>query len=86
LDSFIDGVLDPAGELAKGTTTQVRGAQAIGVVDTDEEDGGTVYVALTGEPLPLHIEGAEGSTEGAVDFLDWGKAVEVTAPAEGDVV
>jgi hypothetical protein len=56
------------------------------VVDTDEEDGGTVYVALTGEPLPLHIEGAEGSTEGAVDFLDWGKAVEVTAPAEGDVV
>ncbi|MGH8836442.1 MAG: hypothetical protein ACRDWG_15815 [Actinomycetes bacterium] len=86
LESFIDGVLDPTGELEKGTTTEVRGAQAIGVVDTDKEDGGTVYIALTGEPLPLRIQGAEGSTESAIDFLDWGKAMAVTAPAEGDVV
>lgn len=86
LESFIDDVLDPTGELAKGKTTQVRGTQAIGIVDTDKKDGGTLYVALTGEPLPLRIKGPAGSTKGAVDFLDWGKPVEIVPPAEADVI
>lgn len=85
-ESFVEEALDPDGTLEKGETAEVNGVQAIGVVDPDSEDGGTLWVALTGEPYPLRIESPEGSGEGAIDFLDWGKAVDIKAPAEDEVI
>jgi hypothetical protein len=85
-ESFVEEALDPDGTLEKGETAEVNGVQAIGVVDPDSEDGGTLWVALTGEPYPLRIESPEGSGEGAIDFLDWGQAVDIQAPAEDEVI
>jgi hypothetical protein len=85
-ESFVQEALNPDGAIEKGETAEVNGVQAIGLVDQDSEDGGTLWVALTGEPYPLRIESPDGSGEGAVDFLDWGEAVDIQAPAEDEVI
>ncbi|HEX6579143.1 MAG TPA: hypothetical protein VF082_12330 [Jiangellaceae bacterium] len=85
-ESFIEEALAPDGRVEKGETADVNGVQAIGLVDQGSEDYGTLWVALTGEPYPLRIESPEGSGEGAVDFLDWGVAVDIQAPPEDEVV
>lgn len=85
-ESFVEEGLDPDGAIEKGETAEVNGVQAIGLVDQDSQDGGTLWVALTGEPYPLRIESPDGSGAGAVDFLDWGKAAEIKAPAEDEVI
>lgn len=85
-ESFIDEALAPDGAIEKGETAEVNGVNAIGLVDRDSEDGGTLWVALTGEPYPLRIESPDGSGEGAIDFIDWGEAVDITAPADDEVM
>lgn len=84
-DQLLDEMLSPDGELEKGETSEINGTRVIGLVD-NSEDGGTLFVALTGEPYPLRIAAPEGSGEGAIDFLEWGESVEVSAPAEDQVV
>lgn len=80
-DSFVDQVLDPDGTVTKGGTKDVRGTPAIGLVNKDTTGGGTLYVATSGEPLPLQLtpEGS-GSDTGSLDFLDYGKSVTVAVP------
>lgn len=85
-EAFVDEVLDIDGPIEKGETAEVNGVQAIGVVDQGSEDGATLWVAVTGEPYPLRIESPDGSGEGAIDFLDWGKAVDIKAPPEDEVI
>jgi hypothetical protein len=79
LASFLDvnNMLKATGTLSKGQTKVVNGLNAIGVVDSGT-DGGTLWVATQGEPYPLRLESNAG--EGALDFLEYGAAVEVTAP------
>lgn len=85
-ESFVEEALNPDGAIEQGETAEVNGVQAIGLVDRDSQDGGTLWVALTGEPYPLRIESPEGSGEGAVDFLDWGEPVDIKAPAKDEVI
>lgn len=85
-EAFVDEVLDIDGPIEKGETAEVNGVQAIGIIDQGSEDGGTLWVAVTGEPYPLRIESPDGSGEGAIDFLDWGKAVDIKAPPEDEVI
>lgn len=78
--------LDPDGKITKGERKTIRGIPAIGLVDPSA-DGGTLYIALQGEPLPLQITpSATSKDKGSLDFLDYGKPVELTAPPAAQVV
>lgn len=74
-------LLVPDGEVTKGDETEINGQAVIALVD---EDGSTLYVATTGEPLPVQVTPPEGES-GTMDF-EWGVEVDVTAPDEADVV
>lgn len=75
--------LQTAGSLTKGETKTVNGVPTIAIVDSDPKDGGTIYVATTGEPYPVRIESTSG--EGAIDFSDFGTDAQVTAPPASEV-
>ena len=76
-------LLKPDGTLTKGEAKEIRGTKSIGLVDKST-NGGTLYVATQGEPLPLQIvQGKSGTT---VDFTDYGKPVELTAPPADQLV
>jgi hypothetical protein len=77
-------LLKPEGALSKGATKTIGGVEAIGIVEAGS-DGGTMYVATTGEPYPLLLEGPPG--EGQIAFGDFGGAFdEIKPPAAADVV
>lgn len=78
LDQLFDSLLTPEGELEKGDTTDIEGEAAIALVD-NAETGGTLYIATTGDPLPLRIT-KSGSGGGQVDFTEYDADVTVTAP------
>lgn len=79
--TFWDNGLTPKGSVEKGDVTEYNGQQAQPLVQA--KDGGTLYIALEGEPLPLGLDGGSG---GSVTFEDWDADVTVTAPAPEDVV
>jgi hypothetical protein len=77
-------ILKPEGALSKGATKTVNGVPAIGIVEAGA-DGGTMYVATTGEPYPLLLEGPPG--QGQLTFADFGASFDdIKAPAAADVV
>lgn len=77
-------LLEPDGKLTKGAAKEIRGTTAIGLVEAGQ-DGGTLYIATEGEPLPLQINEG-GKSTGSVDFQDYGKPVELTAPPANLIV
>jgi len=77
-------LLKPKGRLSKGTTKQVPGGTAVGVVDSGA-DGGTLWVATTGEPYPLFLEGPEG--KGHITFSSFGTSFpDIALPGEWEVI
>jgi hypothetical protein len=80
------GILDPDGTITKGTEKTVNGVPCIGLVSSGK-DGGTLWVATTGEPYPVRIEPNPGSGEqGALDFTGYGESVTVEPPPADQVV
>jgi hypothetical protein len=83
--SDIDSMLDADGKVTKGKAKDVNGKPAIGLVD-NSKDGGTLYIATTGEPYPLRIE-SKDAAEGGLDFTEFGaEFADIVAPAAKDVV
>lgn len=78
LDTLFNKLLGQHGTLTKGTTTTVNGQPVIGVTDTT--NGGTLYVATTGEPYPVEIV-KTGSGGGRLTFSRYNVPVTLTAPA-----
>jgi hypothetical protein len=77
-------LLKPDGKLSKGTTKQVPGGTAVGVVEGGA-DGGTLYVATTGEPYPLFLEGPAG--KGHLTFSSFGASFpDLALPGQSEVV
>ncbi|TDD69135.1 hypothetical protein E1262_14030 [Jiangella aurantiaca] len=76
------GADDPEGLTA---VREVDGVPAVGLLFP--QTGGTLWVAATGEPLPLRLE-EKGASAGAgvITFSDYGTEVAVTPPAEDAVV
>lgn len=86
MTSLAKEMLDPDGTITKGERKTIRGIEAIGLVD-GSADGGILYVATQGEPYPLQLAaGAKSGSSGALDFLDYGEPVELTAPPEAQVI
>lgn len=71
-------LLKPDGALSKGDTKTIDGVNAVGVIEAGD-DGGTMYVATTGEPYPLLLEAPAG--QGQIAFGDFGSTFDIKAPA-----
>ncbi len=65
-------------KLAKGGTTTVNGQKVVAVNNTAQ--GGTLYVATTGQPYPVQIT-ESGSNGGKLTFDRWNESVSLSAPA-----
>jgi hypothetical protein len=80
-------LLAPDGEISKSGRTTIRGMAAIGLKDPTN-GGGTLYIALRGEPYPLRVAPDKGKTDdvGSLDFLDYGVPVALTQPPADQVV
>jgi hypothetical protein len=77
IDKFVSDLLTPSGTPQKGKLTDVDGAKAYTLIDPDN---GTLYIAATGDPLPLRVE-KSGDDGGRVDFTDFNDDLSVEAPA-----
>ncbi len=78
LQKLIDAALAQHGTLTKGSKTTISGQPAIPVTDTTQN--GSLYVATTGQPLPMQIS-KSGAGGGKITFDEWNKPVTITAPA-----
>lgn len=86
LQALADELFSPDGELEKTDVIEIDGQQVLGLRDSD---GSVLYVAATGEPLPVRIAAVEeGATPapdavdtGQVDFQEYGEPVDLTPPA-----
>ncbi|WP_433366921.1 hypothetical protein ACQPZX_38670 [Actinoplanes sp. CA-142083] len=79
----VDEIVKPDGKVTKGAAKQVDGVPAITLTDHGDP-GGTLYIATTGEPLPLEVDGGDKST---LTFSDFGKTfAEIKKPAASDVI
>ncbi len=73
------------GTYTKGDAKTINGVDAIGVVESGAE-GGILYVATTGEPYPLVLQGP-ASSGGQIAFGDFGTRLDgIEAPAAAEVV
>lgn len=81
LDSqaLFTNITTPTGTVSKGKRTTVNGKKAYTLVDKATDGNGTLYIALTGQPLPLRID-QPGPSGGALSFA-YGEAVNVNPPS-----
>ncbi|HEU5035108.1 MAG TPA: hypothetical protein VFT62_10180 [Mycobacteriales bacterium] len=77
LHSAFQALLRPSGKLEAGPVTTINGQKVATIIEVS--DGSKLYVADTGQPLPVRIE-RSGAQSGRIDFTDYGKAVSVQAP------
>jgi hypothetical protein len=78
LRKLFDQLLASHGRLAKGSITTVRGQRVIAVKDIT--NGGTLYVATTGEPYPLEVV-KNGSDGARIAFDRFNQPVTLAPPA-----
>ncbi len=79
LTGLFDKILSSHGTLTKGQTTTVDGQKVIAINDTSGQ-GGTLYVATTGQPYPVQIK-KTGSDGGHITFDHYNESVAITAPS-----
>jgi hypothetical protein len=85
--SFIDSALATTGTVTKGATSTVNGTPAVALTIKDSSGGSTLYVATTGEPVPLEAKPETGGTDtGKIDFVEYGAPVDVATPAAAQTV
>jgi hypothetical protein len=75
---LVGSILSPTGHVVAGHDTTVRGTRAYTLIDSDAKSGGTLYVATSGEPLPLQIVNLKRHEK--LTFADWSAPLSVTAP------
>ena len=79
----VDDILKPDGKVTKGAAKEVGGVPAITLTDHGDP-GGSIYVATTGKPLPIELDGADKST---LKFSDFGATFpEIKKPAAKEVI
>jgi hypothetical protein len=81
-DSTVTGILKPDGAVTKGTTKDIAGTPAVEL----KSGSGSLWIATTGEPLPLQISTGKAGEE--LSFTNWGGTIDVTSqiPAEKDTI
>lgn len=71
-------LLTDHGKLVNGGTSTVDGEHVVAIDDSTE--GGTLYVAATGQPYPIAIV-KSGASGGRIDFSRFNARVSISAPA-----
>uniref|UniRef100_J1RSI1 Lipoprotein n=1 Tax=Streptomyces auratus AGR0001 TaxID=1160718 RepID=J1RSI1_9ACTN len=82
-DTLLAGLLGLHGKLTAGDRSDVGGVRTIRLTAAAGA-GGTLDVSLDGTPYPLRLQRAGGA--GVLRLDDWGKRVDLRAPAGGQVV
>ncbi|MFD5732711.1 hypothetical protein ACFWIY_07785 [Streptomyces sioyaensis] len=82
-DTLLAGLLGLHGKLTAGDRGDVDGVRTIRLTAAAGA-GGTLDVSLDGTPYPLRLQRAGGA--GVLRLDDWGKRVDLRAPAGGQVV
>ncbi|GAA2660112.1 hypothetical protein [Streptomyces lunalinharesii] len=82
-ETLLAGLLGLHGELTAGNRGTVGGVRTVQVA-AGAGSGGTLDVSLEGTPYPLRLQRAGGA--GEVKLADWGKAVDLKAPGQDQVV
>lgn len=77
---------DEASTLKTGKPTTIDGVAVFALVDPSPTDGGTLYAASTGAPLPVQLVGSGKASGGKIEFGEWNEPVTITAPDPADVV
>jgi hypothetical protein len=81
--AFFEGLLTSDRTLSKTSETKdIAGVPCIGLSD---EGKGTLWVATTGEPLPMAIDPPAGQ-KGYLTFTEWNAPVTIQAPPAEEVV
>ena len=80
-ETALAGILKPDGTLTKGSEGSVNGQAAIPLTSSL---GGKLWIATTGDPLPLQIDGEKAGE--AVVFSDWNVPITVPVPAAADTI
>lgn len=73
---FFQGVLGQHGKVENKGETDYHGTKAVEIRDTTQ--GGSLFVAATGTPYPVALEG--GKQQGNITFSDWGGSETIEAP------
>lgn len=81
---FADDPSQDASMTKKGTAT-IKGQPVVIVHDPDPTEGGDLYIATTGEALPVRLTAPPGQ-KGRFDFSNWNEPVTVVAPPASDTV
>jgi hypothetical protein len=76
-----DEMVKPDGTVSKGEQKTINGTPAIGLVDS--ADSGVLYIATTGDPLPVAETDKTGKTE--IEFTEFNATFDIKAPAASDV-
>src|SRR5262249_12063048 len=82
---FTHQLLTPDGPVTKAGTKTINGQPAIGLGDSGPNPG-TLWIAATGAPYPLLVEGKAGSTGGSLTFSEFGQPVSPTPPPANQIV
>lgn len=84
-EQFARAILADGGTVEMTGVREVDGVPAIGLLFRDS--GATLWVAASGDPIPLRLEekGASGGT-GVLTFTEVGAEFEIESPDEDDVV
>jgi hypothetical protein len=77
LEKLFKGALTSHGKLKNEGETTYKGQKAVALKDTTQ--GGTLYIAATGEPLPIAIVGGTNK-EGTITFDRWNETEPIDAP------
>jgi hypothetical protein len=89
LDAFFDNLFkdDKGASPYKVTGTgEVDGQKVVKVEQSDDSGTATGYVLIDGEHYLVKLERTEGDEPGQLEFSDFNKRFDVTAPADDDVV
>jgi hypothetical protein len=88
LDAFFDNLFkndESSGPYKTKGTDEIDGQDVVKVEQTDDQGTATGYVLIEGKHYLVKIERTEGD-EGHIEFSDFNKDFDVTAPADEDVV
>lgn len=77
IKTLMQGLVKGHLSLTKGGTSTVDGQPAVAIHDTVQ--GGTLYVATTGQPYPLQVS-QSGSMTGKISFTQYNQPLSVVAP------
>lgn len=81
--TLLSSLLGLHGKLTAGERGAVDGTRTIRIAAA-QGSGGTLDVSLEGKPYPLRLRRAGGA--GEVRLTDWGKPVDLRAPAADQVI